>query len=130
MADTEKRELKGSEISLLKEINYIVDKAVARASRVVIWGPLIFFSTQSGDAWALDPEDQLAVCLARNGAARPVKFAETESKFATKWETSFQIDGEIFTVIDKSGRITSILGYPTKQILRHIDEMNDETMPF
>lgn len=66
--NTEKQELQASKASLITEITYIVNRAAAHDTRVVSWGPLIFFSTESGDAWVLDPEDKLAICLARDGA--------------------------------------------------------------
>jgi hypothetical protein len=78
---TQRRELKGKEISLLKEINYIVNCAQAHETRIVSWKPLLFFSTDLGDAWALDPEDHLALCLARDGVRQPIKFLETEHNF-------------------------------------------------
>lgn len=40
-------------------------------------GPLLFFSTETGDAWVLDPADHLALCLARDGEPLPANIIET-----------------------------------------------------
>ena len=45
--------------------------------RFVTVGPLILFSTDTGDAWLLDPADHLAARLARDGDPEPIYFEET-----------------------------------------------------
>jgi hypothetical protein len=47
---------------------------------LVTVGPLVLFSTQSGDAWVLDPSDQLAARLARDGDPEPIDLEETENR--------------------------------------------------
>ena len=42
------------------EARYIIRCAQDRAGRVVTLNQLIFFSTPTGDAWMLDPDDHLA----------------------------------------------------------------------
>ena len=42
-----------------QEAQYIVRRAREHDARVVTLGQLVFFSTDSGDAWLLDPEDAL-----------------------------------------------------------------------
>ncbi len=43
-----------------REVDYIVAQAAASDAQVVTLGQLLVFSTQTGDAWLLDPEDHLA----------------------------------------------------------------------
>jgi hypothetical protein len=50
----------------------------------------------------------------------PVQVLETEQSFSIGWESQFAIDGELFIVTEKNGRVRSIMGYPTKEILRAI----------
>ncbi len=83
-------------------------------------GPLIFFSTETGDAWLLEPEYASALCLARDGEPQYVRIIETESNFAIEWNLQYRIDGEVFTVIDASGRATSVVGYPMRDVLNTI----------
>src|SRR5208337_4305481 len=40
-------------------------------------GQLVLFSTETGDAWLLDPSDQLAAKLASDGDPESVAFEET-----------------------------------------------------
>jgi hypothetical protein len=48
----------------------------------------VFFSTQTGDAWMLDPSDQLAARLARDGDPEPIEFQETDTDFAVGWKAT------------------------------------------
>jgi len=115
------RKVRYSRVSLkqpnvvLREIDYIVARAAQFASRVVTLGQLVFFSTASGDAWMLDPEDGLALKLAEAGDRNPVKIVETANRFAIEWTASYLIDGEAFVTMDASGQRV-ILGYPVQEV--------------
>ena len=115
------RRLSREQISIRGEIDYIIKRAAESNSKLVTLGSLLFFSTGTGDAWLLDPEDGLSLCLARDGAPVPVQVLETEQSFSIGWESKFAIDGELFIVTEKNGRVRSIMGYPTKEIARAID---------
>jgi hypothetical protein len=54
--------------------------------RIITIGQLIFFSTQTGDAWLLDPMDRLAARVARDGEPEPVLIEETDVAFAIDWK--------------------------------------------
>ena len=99
---------------LAKEIKYIQGRAAEHDGRLVSVGPLVLFSTQSGDAWVLDPSDQLAARLARDGDPEPIDLEETDTNFAIGWKGNYRIEGRAFVYADRdSGRVTAILGYPT-----------------
>jgi hypothetical protein len=51
-------------------------------------GPLVLFSTETGDAWLLDPSDHLAARLARDGDPEELYFEETEATFAIGWRAT------------------------------------------
>jgi hypothetical protein len=104
------------ELHIRKEVQYIISRAAAHDGRIVTLGPVLFFSTESGDAWMLDPEDHLAVCLARDGEALDVGLTETEDRFTVAWTHVYRIDGEVMTFVDQAGAARSILGYPTREI--------------
>ena len=55
-------------------------------SRIVTIGQLILFSTKTGDAWLLDPADQSAARLAREGESEPIHIEETDTTFAHRLE--------------------------------------------
>ena len=96
---------------MLREVDYIVGRAAESDARVVTLAQLVFFSTETGDAWLLDPEDHLALPLARAGSRLPVQLVETATRLAIEWPASSSFDGDAFIVTDGSG-VRAILGYP------------------
>jgi hypothetical protein len=112
-----KQRIEGKQFRLAQEIKYIQRRAAAYDARFVTVGPLVFFSTQTGDAWMLDPSDQLAARLARDGDPEPIEFQETDTDFAIGWKGNYHIEGRAFVYADReAGRIITILGYPTAKI--------------
>ena len=109
--------MEGKDFRLADEIYYIQGRAAEHDGRFVTVGPLILFSTDTGDAWLLDPADHLAARLARDGDPEPIYFEETDTNFAIGWKGNYRIDSDVFIYIDKdSGRIVTILGYPTRRL--------------
>ena len=108
----------GAKFRLRDEIRYLQKRAAANDSRVVALPQLLLFSTQTGDAWLLDPADHLAVPVAQGGDPLPVHIEETDRNFNIEWMGTYRIDGPAFVYIEKdSRRVRTILGYPTKHIL-------------
>jgi hypothetical protein len=57
--------------------------------------------------------------VARGGDPEPLEFEETDSQFAIGWKGSYLVAGEAFVFIDQeSGRVVTILGYPTSHIAK------------
>jgi len=107
----------GKHCRLAEEIDYIQDRAADRDGRLVTVGPLILFSTETGDAWLLNPADHLAARVARDGDPEELYFEETDTGFAIGWKCNYQINGDAFVFIDRdTARITTILGYPTRRL--------------
>ena len=109
-------------LNLAREVRTIQRRAADEDGRIVSIGPLVFFSTNTGDGWMLEPADHLAVRLARGGDPLPVLIEETVDRFAIDWQGRFHFDGDTFVYEDnESGRLTPFRGYPVKQILRAIN---------
>jgi hypothetical protein len=102
MKRRKQRPMSPAEVSINREADYIIKKAQAYDSRVVGLGRLILFSTQTGDAWLLDPADNLALCLARDGERQNFSILETPTNFQIVWEAEYAIDGETFSVATKN----------------------------
>ena len=114
-----KRAVEGKNFRLADEIDYIQRRAAEHDGRFVTVGPLILFSTDTGDAWLLDAADHLAARLARDGDPEPIYFEETDTNFAIGWKGNYSIEGNAFIYIESdSGRIVTILGYPTRRLAR------------
>ena len=108
-------------LHLAKEVRSIQHRAAEHDGRIVSIGPLVFFSTDTGDAWLLEPADQLAAELAVGGDPLPVHIDETKTSFAIGWQGRYRFDGDTFIYEDnQSQRLTAIRGYPVKQLLRVI----------
>ena len=98
-------------------MRYIQRQAANRHGRIVTVGQLILFSTETGDAWLIDPADRLAARLARDGESEPIHIEETNTTFAIGWKGRYRIEGPAFVYADNdSGRVTTIFGYPTGQL--------------
>jgi len=116
-----KQWVEGKSFRLADEVRYIQKKAANRDSRVVSFGQLVLFSTETGDAWLLDVSDQLAVRVATDGDPEPVQLEETDTSFAIGWKGQYRIDGSAFVYSDReTGRVTTILGYPMQAIARAV----------
>src|SRR5438874_13390599 len=102
---------------VLREVDYIVARAAESDARVVTLGQLVFFSTDTGDAWMLDPEDHLALCLAKAGSRVAVQIVETVTRYAIEWTASYRFEGDAFVVTDESGQRV-ILGYPVRELVQ------------
>jgi hypothetical protein len=60
----------------------------------------------------------LALCLARDGQKQSFTIVETPANFGIEWSANYRIDGDMFIVIEQSGQVKSILGYPTREVVR------------
>jgi hypothetical protein len=105
------------QLDVKHEADYIIGRAREGDARLVVLGPLVFFSTQTGDAWMLDLQDGLALWLARDGAPLPVRIEETDDKWVVIWDRQFRIDNGVFQTSDQAGRVTSFAEYPTEGIV-------------
>ena len=112
-----KRHIAGKDFQLAEEIRYIQRRAAEYDGRWVTVGPLALFSTETGDAWLLDPADYLAVCVARDGDPEPVHLEGPIgiSPSNGRAATASMVNSFVYTG-RTSARIVSIFGYPTERI--------------
>jgi len=102
-------------LRLADEIRYIQQRAAARDGRVVTADRLVLFSTETGDAWLLDPSDHFAARLARDGHPESVAFEETDKSFQIAWPGAYRLDGPAFIYTDRqTRRVSTIIGYPAQ----------------
>jgi hypothetical protein len=114
----------GEDFNLADEVSYIQQRAATRVGRIVTIGPVLLFSTETGDAWLLDPADQLAAPIAHDGAALPVSIEDSKKTFAIGWQGTYAIVDQAFIFHDAtSGRVTTFIGYPTEQLTQQASKM-------
>src|SRR6202158_1583161 len=105
-------------LHLAKEVRSIQRRAAEHDGRIVSIGALVFFSTDTGDAWILEPADQLAARLAAGGDPLPVHIEETETSYAIGWQGHYRIEGQMFLYEDTgSARLLALQGFPRKHNL-------------
>jgi hypothetical protein len=111
------RMVDGKILRLIDEVRYIQRRAADHDGRIVTIGQLVLFSTDTGDAWLLDPSDQLAAQLARDGDPEPIRIEENDTAFAIDWKGRYRIERSAFVYIDReTGKLTAIHGYPTHKL--------------
>src|SRR3954454_19669326 len=71
------RKVDGRSFRLADEVRYIQRRAADYNGRVVTRGQLILFSTETGDAWLLDPSDQLSTRVDRDGKSKLIYILNT-----------------------------------------------------
>jgi hypothetical protein len=112
-----KRVVYGRDLRLADAVRSIQCRVAGRDVRIVTIGPLVLFSTQTGDAWLLEPGDHPALPLAREGDPQPAPIEDTDTAFAIGWTGQCHIDGPAFVYRDqRNGRMATILGYPRQKL--------------
>ena len=81
--------MSGKDFRLAEEIRYIQRRAAEQEGHWVTIPPLALFSTDTGDAWLLDPADHLAARLARDGDPEPI---DLEGK---RYHVRHRLEGEL-----------------------------------
>jgi len=117
--------MQATKLDANREIRSIIQSAQNHEGRIVGIGQFVFFSTETGDAWMLEPANNLALCLARDGAAQDVKVQETADQLLVAWDGVYHMTDTAFTIVERSGGMRTILGYPTGQILQAIEKMQE-----
>ncbi len=108
--------------SYTDEADCIRGRAEQRVTCIVRLGPMVFFSTATGDAWMLDANDGEAACLARDGETVHVTIHESASRFAVEWQGRYRLEGDSFTFLANDGGAQTIDGYPVGEIRRLVEE--------
>lgn len=102
------------EVNILEEAKYIIKCAMDGISKLVSLGPLIFISTYNGEAWILEPKDNLALCLVNRFRIQPYNIKETKDSLAIEWTSNFQVDTEKFTIF-KDGKASMFFDFPVEE---------------
>lgn len=123
--------------TLQKECDAIVAAAMNGRGKLVITGPeilkkgpLILFSTEDGDAWLLDPEEELVMNLAWRGVRQEFDITDTGRVYRIGWHGQYRLDGVLFhveTMLDNIGQ-RAIGGYPMDQIRESIQKAESFTV--
>jgi hypothetical protein len=73
----------------------------------------------------LDPADQLAARLARDGDPIAIHVEESNVDYAIGWHGRYRIEANLFVYEDSdSSHAITISGYPTRLLLRMTEQMD------
>ncbi|MDI6769181.1 MAG: hypothetical protein QMD04_05840 [Anaerolineales bacterium] len=114
---TQRQFLSPGQMNITREVDYIIQRAQEHDARLVVLASLVLFSTETGDAWILDSEENAALCLARDGEKQTFTVFDTTTQFGIEWTATYHIEGDTFIVREESGQKRIIIGYPTREIL-------------
>ena len=87
-------------------------------------GPFVLFSTGLGDAWLLEPDEQLAMCLVWQGAREEIGIRDEPSCMEVAWDGAYELLGDFFRVETDNPRIgdRAIGGYPLDEVRKVMDK--------
>ena len=85
--------------------------------------PLVMFASQQ-DAWLLDPDENLALCLVFHGQEQERNFEDTPREIRIGWDGTYALDGDNFVVNTEHPLIGSrvILCFPLNELRQYIDK--------
>lgn len=101
------------------------EESVASTSGEHGVGPYVLFSSQSGDAWLLDPDGFGAICLIWKGNMPEEGVAAAARRQETGWHAEYELLGDFFRVESELPGIgeQAIAGYPVGEIRSVIDKV-------
>lgn len=85
--------------------------------------PLVMFASQQ-DAWLLDPDENLALCLMFHGHEQERHFEDSAREIRVGWDGTYALDGDAFVVKTEHPLIGNrvIMGFPMEELRRWIDK--------
>lgn len=110
--------------SIREECEAIVAAELRRVVKIVVTkngpacSPFVLFSTGVGDAWLLEPDEHLAMCLMWQGAREEIGVSEDPSRIEVAWDGAYELLGDFFHVDTNNPRIgeRTIGGYPLDEV--------------
>jgi len=112
-------------MSFTGEVDYIIDKALKGSCTLIRVKSCILFSSDDGDAWLLDADDNRALCLVWRGERQPFRITEDEKTFYVEYDGVFDVTGPAFRVASDNPKIgqRTIFGYSTRDIADLVDSV-------
>ena len=86
-------------------------------------GPFVLFSTGVGDAWLLEPDEGLAMCLVWQGGRQELGIRDDPARMEIAWDGAYELLGDFFRIESEHPQIgeRAIAGYPLSELRKLID---------
>lgn len=117
--------------ALRRECEAIISAELAGQIKIVMTGPevgagpFVLFSTGVGDAWLLDAQDQLAMCLVLHYKRMDLTFSEDPMNLAIGFHGGYELRGDFFHIESPHQLIgdRAIGGYPLSELRPVLEEV-------
>jgi len=85
----------------------------------------VLFSTGVGDAWLLEPDEQLAMCLVWQGFREEIGVSEDPGRIEVAWDGDYELLGDFFHAVTEHPKIgqRAIAGYPLGEVRKMLDKV-------
>ena len=89
----------------------------------VACSPFVLFSTGIGDAWLLEPNEHLAMCLVWQGERQNIGLRDDPDRIEVEWDVAYELLGDFFSVESQHPVIgtRTIGGYPLEGVRKLLD---------
>lgn len=86
--------------------------------------PFVIFSTGIGDAWLLEPNEHLAMCLVWQGKRQPITLRDEPDRIEVEWDGEYELLGDFFHVHTSHPVIgeRAVGGYPMQELRKVLDQ--------
>ncbi len=114
-----------TKLSFTSEVEYIIGCALKGSCNLVRLQSCVLFSSDDGDAWLLDADDNRALCMLWHGERQPAKIIEDEKTFYVEYDSVFDINSGSFRVSSDNPKIgqRTIFGYPADDIAELVESV-------
>jgi hypothetical protein len=92
--------------------------------------PFVLFSTGVGDAWLLEPNEHLAMCLVWQGKRQTIGLRDDPDRIEVEWDCMYELLGDFFSVESQHPVIgtRAIGGYPLGDVRKLLDQAQSTMM--
>jgi hypothetical protein len=92
--------------------------------------PFVLFSTGVGDAWLLEPDEHLAMCLVWHGERQTIGLRDDPDRIEVEWDCAYELLGDFFSVESQHPVIgkRAIGGYPLDDVRKLLDQAQSTMM--
>lgn len=119
-----KQESTKNSFEVLKaECELVVKAALGGLTKLVMTGPellprpLVLLACE-GDAWLLEPDEKLAMCLVFQGELQPYQLEDEPTRIKVGWDGTFELAGQFFKVETNHPRVgtRAVGGFPVDEL--------------
>jgi hypothetical protein len=116
--------------TILSECEAIIAAELRGESKVVMTSagvacpPFVLFSTGIGDAWVLEPDEALAMCLVWQGSSQAIGLRDDPARLEVEWDATYELVGDFFRLESEHPLIgtRAIGGYPLHVVRKVLDQ--------